>query len=194
MDSDTEESLMAAYIAGDRRAFERLFRKVGPKLHAFFMRSFRDESVADELLQTTFLRVHRARGSYRPELPLRPWLFTIAARIRRDEWRRRYRLPESGGEEALFAADQAAALSLAREREAAKDRFSEVLAAMNELPEMHRTILELHRYQGMTYGEISEILGSTPGAVRQHAFRAYESLRQRLKATLGDEAGDVRQA
>lgn len=180
MGPDTEESLMAAYIAGDRKAFSRLFALVAPKVHAFFMRSFRDETVADELLQTTFLRVHRARESYRPDLPLRPWLFTIAAHIRKDEWRRRYRLPESGGEEALFAADQSQALSAARDREAALDRFSDVAAALNSLPEMHRTILQLHRYEGMTYGEIAEVLGSTPGAIRQHAFRAYATLRRQL--------------
>lgn len=194
MDSETEESLMAAYIAGDRRAFARLFPRVAPKVHAFFLRSFRDESVADELLQTTFLRVHRARESYRPELPFRPWLFTIAAHIRRDEWRRRYRVPESGGEEALFAADQAAALSAARDREAARDRFSEVLSALNELPEMHRTILQLHRYEGMTYGEIAEVLGSTAGAVRQHAFRAYASLRQKLATSVDADVPKGRSA
>ena len=186
---------MAAYVAGDQRAFARLFARVAPKVHAFFLRSFRDESVADELMQTTFLRVHRARTSYRPELPLRPWLFTIAAHIRRDEWRRRYRVPESGGEEALFAADQAAAVSAARDREAAQDRYSDVLAALDALPEMHRTILQLHRYEGMTYVEIAKVLGSTPGAVRQHAFRAYENLRRMLSNELQeDDAPPARQA
>jgi len=185
---------MAAYIAGDRAAFERLFKRVAPKVHAFFMRSFRDESVADELMQTTFLRVHRARTSYRPELPFRPWLFTIAAHLRRDEWRRRYRVPESGGEEALLAADQAAALSQARDREAARDRFSEVVAALDELPEMHRTILQLHRYEGMTYVEIAKVLGSTPGAIRQHAFRAYESLRRRLSTSTDGSGAEARPA
>jgi RNA polymerase sigma-70 factor, ECF subfamily len=181
---------MAAYIAGDRKAFARLFARVAPKVHAFFMRSFRDETVADELMQTTFLRVHRARESYKPDLPFRPWLFTIAAHIRRDEWRRRYRVPENSGEEALFAADQAAAVSRARDQEAAKDRFSEVLAAMDALPEMHRTILQLHRYEGMTYGEIAAVLGSTPGAIRQHAFRAYANLRQKLGTSVGESASE----
>lgn len=171
---------MAAYIAGDERAFARLFARVAPKVHAFFLRSFRDESVADELMQTTFLKVHRARASYRPELPFRPWLFTVAAHVRRDEWRRRYRLPETSGEEALFAADQAAAVSAARARESAQDQFSDVLAALAALPEMHRMIIQLHRYEGMTHAEIAEVLGSTPGAIRQHAFRAYETLRRLL--------------
>jgi len=175
---------MAAYIAGDERAFTRLFSRVAPKVHAFFLRSFRDESVADELLQTTFLKIHRALQSYRPDLPFRPWLFTVAAHVRRDEWRRRYRLPETGGEEALYAADQAAALSAARARESAQDRFSDLLAALDALPEMHRTIIQLHRYEGMTYAEIAQVLGSTSGAVRQHAFRAYESLRRTLSAEL----------
>jgi RNA polymerase sigma-70 factor (ECF subfamily) len=184
MDPETEESLMAAYVAGDRQAFTRLFARVAPKIHAFFRRAFRDESVADELMQTTFLKVHRARETYRPELPFRPWLYTIAIHVRRDEWRRRYRLAETAGEEAIAAADQAAAVDEARRQELDEDRFAAVRVAVEELPELQRVILQLHRYEGMSYAEIAESLGSTPGAVRQHAFRAYESLRERLGGKL----------
>ena len=80
---------MAAYATGDENAFARLFASLAPKMYGFFLRSFRDPSTCDELLQTTFLRIHRARTSYRPELAVRPWAFTIAAHVRRDELRRR---------------------------------------------------------------------------------------------------------
>jgi RNA polymerase sigma-70 factor (ECF subfamily) len=183
---ETDESLMAAYVAGDRRAFERLFARVAPKIHAFFRRSFRDPAVADELMQTTFLKVHRARATYRPELPVRPWLFTIAAHVRRDEWRKRYRLAEDAGDEAIAAAEQVRAVESASDAVEARDRAQIVQAALESLPEMQRVILQLHRYEGMTHVEIAELLGSTPGAVRQHAFRAYEDLRKRLKTLLAD--------
>ena len=49
-------------------------------------------------MQTTFLKLHRARDSYCADRPLKPWLFTIAASVRRDELRRRYRLPPHVGE------------------------------------------------------------------------------------------------
>src|SRR5262245_44913303 len=90
---------MAQYAAGDTDAFRRLFARLAPGLRAFFLRSFRDLSVAEDLVQSTFLKLHRARASYRPELAARPWIFTIAAGVRRDELRRRYRLPRHLGED-----------------------------------------------------------------------------------------------
>ena len=83
-----EEALMEAYVAGDPGAFQRLFRALAPSLHAFFARTVGDGSAAEDLLQTTFLKLHGARGSWRRGERLRPWVFTIAARVRVD-WLRR---------------------------------------------------------------------------------------------------------
>jgi RNA polymerase sigma-70 factor (ECF subfamily) len=166
MDPETEESLMTAYVAGDRGAFARLFARVAPRVHAFFRRAFRDEATADELMQTTFLKVHRARETYRPDLPFSPWLFTIAIHVRRDEWRRRFRLPEHAGEEAIATADRRAAMERADEDDSAADRLSDVRVAISELPEIQRVVLQLHQYEGMTYEEVATALGSTPGAIR----------------------------
>src|SRR5205807_4918364 len=101
MDARSEEELMGAYVAGDRRAFERLFALLAPRVHGFFLRSFGDRAVADDLLQITFLKMHRARGEFRRGSRVRPWLFAIAARVRLDELRKRYRLAEDAGEEQL---------------------------------------------------------------------------------------------
>src|SRR4029078_10259747 len=93
-ETTTEERLMARYAAGDQVAFMRVFALLAHAIRAFFLRSFSDDlSVAEDLTQTTFLKLHRARASYRPDLPLKSWVFTIAAGVRRDELRRRYRLP-----------------------------------------------------------------------------------------------------
>ena len=59
-------------------------------------------------LQVTFMKVHRAKAQFRPDLKLRPWLFAVAARVRLDELRRRLRLPEDAGEEAIARADEQA--------------------------------------------------------------------------------------
>src|SRR5437763_11111786 len=91
-DDMTEETLMAAYCRGDMEAFDRLFSIVGPHVHGFFLRSFQSQGVADDLLQTTFLKLHQFRAQYRQGEPLRPWLFAIAARVRSDEFRRNQRM------------------------------------------------------------------------------------------------------
>src|SRR5437773_1121216 len=103
----SDETLMAAYVSGDRRAFEQLFARLAPRLHRFFRRSFSAEATAEDLLQVTFLKLRRARDTYKPDMPVAPWAFAIAARVRLDEFRRRKRLAEDGDEEALARADEA---------------------------------------------------------------------------------------
>ena len=89
---------MALYAEGDGAAFRRLFELMAPRIRAFFLRSFSDAAVADKLTQATFLKLHSARVTYRADRPLKPWVFTIAAGIRCDGLRRRYRLPRHIGD------------------------------------------------------------------------------------------------
>jgi RNA polymerase sigma-70 factor (ECF subfamily) len=189
-ESQTEEALMAAYVAGDKRAFGELFARLGPRVHGFFMRAFGNTAVADDLLQTTFLKLHRARADYRPDLPLRPWVFAIAARVRTDELRRRYRLAEDAGDDELDAAAEAQAreqLAGAAADGQRDDLVASVRRAVDALPESQRLVVHLHRYEGMTFPEIARVLGTTEGAVKLRAFRAYERLREALRALLASE-------
>ena len=171
---------MSAYVAGDARAFEQLFARLGPRVHAFFLRSFRDSSVADDLLQVTFMKVHRARSQYDQGLRVAPWVFTVAARVRLDELRKRLRLPEDADEEALARADAQAF----RDPPPDADLVDAVRAALEKLPESQRTVIHLHRYEGMTFPEIAKVLGTTAGAIKLRAFRGYETLRKELEGVL----------
>jgi RNA polymerase sigma-70 factor, ECF subfamily len=173
----SEEQLMRAYAAGDERAFAKLFARVAPKVHGFFLQSFRDPSLADDLVQRTFLKLHAARARFRAGEPLRPWLFTIAARVRLDEYRRRYRLRESASEDDL---DRLAEPPAPPDGDDAADRAAQVRAALARLPEPQRVVVHLHRYEEMAFPEIARVLGTSEGAVKQRAFRAYARLREEL--------------
>ncbi len=180
---------MARYAAGDSSAFRRLFATLAPSVRSFFLRSFRDPAVADDLVQTTFMRIHRSRHSYRADLPLRPWVFTIAASVRRDELRRRYRLPPHIGEDDWERFD----LEMHQNRQEPApdaDVVRAVRAALDRLPETQRVVVHLHRYEGMTFEEIAQALSTTPGAVRVRASRAYERLREELRAVLSVPDGE----
>jgi RNA polymerase sigma-70 factor (ECF subfamily) len=179
---------MAWYASGDRAAFEALFARLGPAVHAFFVRCFREIATADELMQETFLKIHRGRTSYRMDMPLRPWVFTIAAHVRRDELRRRRRTKEDCDEDLLAAAEEArAAWEAARVGGVASSAADAVREALERLPESQRVVLHLHRYEGMTFGEIARVLGTSEVAVRGRAFRAYEQLRRALAPLLHRE-------
>jgi RNA polymerase sigma factor (sigma-70 family) len=176
-----DESLMARYLAGDRQAFEQLFTRLAPRVYGFFMRSFAEATLAEELVQATFLHMHRSRATYRVGLPVRPWFFTIAARVRRDELRRRYRLKEDCDEEALVRAETAMAMTAARDDgDRQRERATRVRQAIDQLPESQRVVVQLHRFEGLTFAQIAGILGTTALAVRARAFRAYETLRVEL--------------
>jgi RNA polymerase sigma factor (sigma-70 family) len=184
----TEEALMTAYCGGDVTAFDRLFASLGPRLHGFFMRSFNSAPVADDLLQTTFLKLHRARGDYHRGLPVRPWVFSIAARVRLDELRKRRRLAEDLDEEALARLeDGQETQGGAAEAAEAGERVARVREALASLPESQRVIIHLHRVEGMTFEQIARILQTTEGAVKSRAFRGYERLRKQLTPLLRPE-------
>ena len=188
MTERTDEELMSAYVRGDERAFEGLFARLAPRVHGFFLRAFGNRQVADDLLQTTFLKLHRARADYRSGAPVRPWLFAIAARVRFDELRRRYRLAEDADEDKLEAAQAAAALAQEEPDPGTADLVARVRAALERLPESQRTVIHLHRYEEMTFAEIAKVLGTTEGAIKLRAFRAYERLRKDLASLLAKEA------
>jgi len=180
-ESATEEVLMLRYQEGDRRAFDRLFARLAPLVHGFFVRTFSDPAVADDLLQTTFLNLHRARGRYRRDQKLRPWLFAIAANVRIDELRRRHRVPLAGdAEEVDRALERVSLEQAAPEPLEGAERTTRVRAALADLPDSQRQVIELNRYDGLSFGEIAEALGISEGACKLRAFRGYEVLREKL--------------
>ncbi|HVV51500.1 MAG TPA: RNA polymerase sigma factor [Polyangia bacterium] len=180
---------MARYVGGDDVAFRQLFALLAPKVRAFFLRSFIDPALAEDLTQTTFLKLHRARASYCADRPLKPWLFTIAAGVRRDELRRRYRLPPHVGELELEQAELLHTDERSPPQETAESgEIEAVRAAVDRLPESQRAVLHLHLHEGLTFEEIAQVLGTSPGAVRVRASRAYERLRKSLRGFLGRRA------
>ncbi|MEY4580353.1 MAG: hypothetical protein RL701_5056 [Pseudomonadota bacterium] len=190
---DQEAGWMAAYAAGDERAFGPLFRALAPRLLAFFRRSLADHALCEDLVQSTFVRLHAARASYTVGLPVRPWVFTIAARVRIDELRRRQRRIQTSGDGDLdnvraetdldsdFAPDGLEALDQ-------KGRQDTVRDAVAALPAGYRIVVHLHRFEGLSFPDIGKVLGCTAGSARIRAFRAYAILRERLKPLLQDPA------
>ena len=168
---------MEAYVAGDAEAFLRLFRALAPSVHAFFARTVRQGAAAEDLLQTTFLKLHRARRSWRRGGRLRPWVFTIAARVRSDWLRRSGRAEEEVDDEAHpspEASSDPAAAVLARER------AERVRAALESLSGPQRVVVHLHRFEELSFAEIGKVLGISEGAAKLRAFRAYAELRRLL--------------
>jgi RNA polymerase sigma-70 factor (ECF subfamily) len=179
----TDEEIMARYAEGDSHSFEEIFARWAPRLHGYFLRVTGTSGEADDLLQATFLKVHRGRKSFRPEMGLRGWLFTIAARVRTDEVRRRSR--HASGADPVRAHEIAAPEE--PDPAVSRERVSAVRAALAGLPDSQREVIYLHRFEQMSFAEIADVLGTSEGAVKLRAFRGYEKLREELAPLLEED-------
>ncbi|UCF46570.1 MAG: sigma-70 family RNA polymerase sigma factor [Myxococcales bacterium] len=179
----SDEELMEAYIDGDDGAFQALFQRYGPILLRLTRRHLRDDELAEEIVQQTFFRLHGARNDFRRGSKLRPWVMTIAMNLVREHWRRTKRRKMTALEVETQAAPEADFMPLElRQR-------SELLhVALQKLPTSQREVVELHWFQERPYAEVAEIVGTSEGAVRVRAHRAYATLKQLLVSEIrGDE-------
>ena len=174
------DAAMARYAAGDDAAFEVLYEALAGRLHAYLRRHAPDG--CDDLLQETFLRMHRARGTFVTGAAVLPWAFAIARRLVLDRARRDGRSPrptvdiDPSAMIGLLVTDRPEQVAEAREV------AQRLTAALARLPGSQRTAFELLKQDGLTLAEAAEVLGTSVTAVKLRAHRAYESLR----AVLGD--------
>jgi RNA polymerase sigma-70 factor (ECF subfamily) len=179
--------LMRDYCNGREGAFERLYEQVAPRLRSFLRGLVRDVSVADDLLQQTFLKVHTARGTYIEGADPVRWIYSIARHSCMDEMRRRRRAHVQLPRGAEVLPELQAGLSgtaigaEADEPYSACDR-ARVLEALQSLPEDQRAAVVLTKLGGKSVAEAAAIAGTTPGALKLRAHRAYGKLRTLLDA------------
>jgi RNA polymerase sigma-70 factor (ECF subfamily) len=178
----TDEELMAAYVAGDQAAFAELFQRYSPLLLRALRRQIGNEADAAEIVQQTFLQMHRARNDFDTGRRLRPWLMTIAFNLRREHFRRRGRRPEAPLEVEPTAPDRGDPVERAGEA-------SRLRAALATLPAGQREVIEMHWLDELSFPEVAEITGLTVSAVKVRAHRGYKLLRQALETVTGDDPG-----
>jgi len=140
----------------------------------------RDRDLAEEVLQSVYVKVLDGRAPHEGRSSFRTWLFAVirnAARDRRRKrwWSRVLRLEFESLRRAAGAAhgDDSSA--------GADDQLSLVRAALNQLPERQRQIAHLVLYEDLTIAQAASAMGVTVGTARQHYARAKETLRKRLQ-------------
>lgn len=177
----SDEELMAAYIAGDKAAFRELFQRYTPLLQRAMARDLRSAEEANDLVQQTFLHLHRSRLDFEPGRKLKPWIFTIALNLKREFFRRSKRRHETSLDD-----DRVAEPFEGPRGQERSDAAREMERALLVLPAEQREVIELHWFGGLSFPEVAEAVGSTVAAVKVRAHRGYVALRARL----GDSAPD----
>ena len=187
---DPEVQLMLRTRDGDDEAFAELVAAYQDRLVGIFFHMLQDKEGAEDLAQEAFLRIYRARETYKPTAKFSTWLFRIANNLasnsRRSKGRRRevaLNLRDSGPlgprpEEKLIA--EKSALMPARQV-AKKEMQSMVRKALDSLNDRQKMALNLHKFEGMSYADIGEAMEMTPAAVKSLLSRARENLKVKLE-------------
>ena len=186
---------MLQYKAGDREAFEILYRRYEKPVLDLIYRMVMDASDAESLCQETFYRVVKARKTYKATARFKTWLFQIAVNLCRDRRRRLkhrshlslnapVRSQDDVGIELQDclsdpAPDAAASLESAHLE-------SLIKAAVASLPEDEHLVVVMKEYQGMPYSEIAEVMNCPVGTLKSHNYRAHQKLKKILSKYIGD--------
>jgi RNA polymerase sigma-70 factor (ECF subfamily) len=171
----TDEELMTAYCAGDSSAFRELFDRHSPVLLRVMRHQLRRPEDARDLVQQTFLQLHRSRNDFREGAQLRPWLFTIAMNLKREYFRRAGRRPESPLE--FDGRSDPAIAPRGHEQLEASDALG---FALGQLPEDQREVISLHWLAGVPLPDIAQMVGASLSAVKVRAHRGYAAMRRAL--------------
>jgi RNA polymerase sigma-70 factor, ECF subfamily len=167
------ENLMARYQEGDFAAATLLIEHISPRLHRFFIAQALSRTDADDLLQETWLRIHKVRHTYRAGEPALPWFYAIARHIRVDHYRKSVRAAAS--ERELEEMSKGASQAL--------QETGELDAMLAPLPQSQREVIVLLKVEGMSLEEVARATSSTVGSVKQKVHRAYKKLRETISAT-----------
>jgi RNA polymerase sigma-70 factor, ECF subfamily len=184
----TDAEIMLAVAAGDEAGYNYLVTKYHRQIIHFLFRMVHNEAVAEELAQEVFLRVYRSRESYRAEAKFSTWLYRIATNLAvnhaRDTKHERMAqtleldAPDSESGSMPEVADDDPNIEQRMLRE---ERMEAIRAQVRALPERQRLAVLMHKYQEMDYRQIGDVLKLSESATKSLLFRAYQTLRERLK-------------
>jgi RNA polymerase sigma-70 factor, ECF subfamily len=188
LDPKSDAAIMLRVAEGDEAGFNYLATKYHRPMIHFLYRMVGNQAVAEELAQEVFLRVYRARSSYRAEARFTTWLYRIAtnlavnhARDTRHERNAQTVYLDQPDPETGTTPDVADDEPIAEQQLIRDERMAAIRKHVMALPERQRMAVLMHKYQGMDYRQIGEVLKLSESATKSLLFRAYQTLRDKLK-------------
>jgi RNA polymerase sigma-70 factor, ECF subfamily len=183
-----DAAIMLELRAGNMDAFDILLGKYRKPIVHFMYRMVHNQAVAEELAQEVFLRVYRSRETYRAEARFSTWLYRIATNLgvnhARDTKRERSASTiylDEPDSEAGTTPDVADATPSAEARMLSRERMNAIRQHVMALPDRQKTAVLMHKYEGLDYKQIGDVLKLSESATKSLLFRAYQTLRDKLK-------------
>jgi len=188
LDPSSDAAIMLRVAAGDDSGFDYLVAKYHRAMVHFLYRMVHTQAVAEELAQEVFLRVYRSRESYRAEAKFTTWLYRIAtnlavnhARDTRHERAAQNVYLDVPDEETGATPEIADDEPNVEQRILREERMAAIRKHVMALPERQRMAVLMHKYQGLDYRQIGDVLKLSESATKSLLFRAYQTLREKLK-------------
>ncbi|NUU33939.1 sigma-70 family RNA polymerase sigma factor [Pseudomonas sp. C2B4] len=178
-DAEQLRQLLAQCSLGDRRAFETLYRSVGPRLHGVALRFMGRADLAEEVLQESFVRIWNNASRYEAHLsaPL-TWMINITRNQAIDQLRKHRERPLGDFEEQTLVDESPSAdEQLISAREA-----SALNRCLDSLEGMQRQSITVAYFQGLSCAELAEYLSAPLGSVKSWIRRGMERLRRCLES------------
>lgn len=172
---DRLRDLMSRYQQGEMEAFDELYRYTMPLIRGYLRSLTREPARTAELVQESFLQLHRSRHTYDRTQPVKPWMLGIARHVLLTDrrWRARRISRELTGFESLPEVPVPPEI----EGLATRDVLERALAA---LPADRREAVVLHHVHGLSFREVAQVVGVSEGGARIRASRGMAELRVRL--------------
>jgi RNA polymerase sigma-70 factor (ECF subfamily) len=184
----TDAEVMLELRSGNMAAFDVLLAKYRKPIVHFMFRMVHNQAVAEELAQEVFLRIYRSRETYRAEARFSTWLYRIAtnlgvnhARDTRHERSASTVYLDEPDSETGTTPDVADSTPSAEANILRRERMKAIRQHVMALPERQKTAVLMHKYEGMDYRQIGEVLKLSESATKSLLFRAYQTLREKLK-------------
>ncbi len=186
---DLDTQLMIGVQRDDASSFPELLSRNRNLVVNYLSRMVINRAIAEELAQDVFVRVYRSRRTYEPTAKFSTWLYRITTNVALNHFRDEKRTQNQ------ISLDVQDAVQVRREAQDGSPLIEERLVrdvvarqirhAIRALPPKQRAAVIMHKYDEMDYAQISRVLGCSPSAVKALMFRAYETLRLRLRYLAG---------
>ncbi len=181
--------LLAAFLAGEDRAFDALVTRYERRVYAICHRYFRDASDAEDAMQDAFVALLRRGGSFTGASSFSTWMYRVATNACNDLARKRARRPQRDGTDVGLLPDDLATATSVEDHLAATTLDPALLAALRTLDPAHCEAVVLHDVYGLGYVEIAERSGVAVGTVKSRIHRAHSRLADLITAESADTTG-----
>lgn len=190
--TDQAESQVMAAVAQDvPGAFEKLVGTYQKRIFHVMTQLVGSSQEAEDLTQELFLKVFRARKSYRTDARVSTWIFAIAHNLAMNHLRSKIRSrvrPAQGKRDEVSGSGDGLETSIASREgtPSARMRKIELAAivqqALGNLGEDQRMAILLNKFEEMSYAEIAQVMGRSESAVKSLLTRARENLKIQLES------------